>query len=255
MLHQLSYQDKQMVNYASLIKKLANNESVHIVCQGDSITYGHDTMSSDVRPKKSDPTCEKTAEYPNHEQAGQTYPEALQKFCNKMYGNGKISITNRGYSGDWAEMSRKRWPHNPNADLHLLMLGTNDASNPYIPVNVQQHITKYVEDICNLIEQILDFHSAIILLTPPKHSNDSNIIIVAYHPSLKLVGKKYNIPVIDTTEFLKGYPFNDVHSDEVHYNTKGYTIFAAKIGSLIAGLSNIYQPFTIESNQIVIPSF
>ncbi len=255
MSDQLSYQDKQMINYASLTKKLTNNESVHIVCQGDSMTYGHDTMSSDIRPKKSDLTCEKLAEYPDHEQAGKTYPEALQEFCNTMYGKGEISITNRGYSGDWAEMSRKRWIKNPNADLHLLMLGTNDATNPYIPIDVQQNIEKYVKDMCLLVEQILDFQSAIILLTPPKHSKDDNLMVVNYRQVLKLVGKKYNIPVIDTTEYLKGNPFNEIQSDEVHYNTKGYTIFAAKIGALIANISHIYNPMKIEANEMIIPSF
>lgn len=250
----LSYQDKQMVYFASLIKKLSKNEPVHIVCQGDSMTYGHDDESHDIRPKKSDPTCETELEYPDHHQAGKTYPEALQEFCNRLYGQGKVTVTNRGFSGDWAEMSRSRWPKNPQADLHLIMLGTNDASNPYIPIDVQQNITKYVKDLGQLIEHILDEKSAIVLLTPPKHSNDNNLLITLYRQCMKIVGKKYHIPVIDATEFLKAYPLEEVQSDEVHYNTKGYTIFGAKVAGLIAGLSHIYEPYTIDRNQVIIPS-
>ena len=253
--NQKGYPDKQITNYAKLLKKIVNNEPIHIVCQGDSMTYGHDTESSDIRPKKSDPTCEEAATYPEHEQAGKTYPEALQEFCNMMYGKGKVTVTNRGYSGDWAEMSKKRWDTNPQADLHFLMLGTNDASNPFIPLQVQKDIVKYIEDMGKLIEQILDFKSAIVLLTPPKHSIDDNLLIVAYRQALKLLGKKYTIPVIDSTEFLEGYPIKYVQSDEVHYNTKGYTIFAAKVASLLAGISHVYDYFTIDSNQLMVPSF
>lgn len=249
------YPGKQIQYFTKLLAKMAKHEPFRIVCQGDSMTYGQDTTSPDKRPAKSDPTCEQKSAYSYHEQAGKTYPEALQEFCNIIFGNGKVEIINRGYSGDWAEISKERWKNNPNADLHFIMLGTNDScTNDYVPNVVQQNITKYVEDMSALIEQILDFGSAIILLTPPKHANEEDLIRAAYRQAVWALGKKYLIPVIDTTEFLISYPYQEVQSDDIHYNSKGYTVFAAKIAGILAGLGAAYHPFLVRANQMILPS-
>jgi len=257
--HQLpskeDYTGKQIRYFSVILKKMAKQEPLRIVCQGDSMTYGQDTNSPDRRPPKSDPTCEKESLYSYHEQAGKTYPEALQEFCHWIFGRGRVEIINRGYSGDWAELSRNRWKTNPKADLHLVMLGSNDSCTlDHVPRDIQQNISKYGKDMGTLIEQILDFGSAVVLLTPPKHANEEDEVRIAFREVVWALGKKYGIPVIDTTDFLISYPYLEVQSDEVHYNSKGYTLFAAKVAGILAGLSAVYRPYILRGNRIITPS-
>lgn len=251
----ISYRDKQASNFAALLKKVSVGDPIKIVCQGDSMTYGQDDTSPDSRPGGSDPTLDPSQNYSGFRQAGKTYPEALLEFSSKMYGEGLVTVLNRGYSGDWAEKSRERWNTNPNGDLHFVMLGTNDSSNAsYVPPDVRQNLIKYIEDMSLLVEQILDFGSAVALLTPPKHSIDNVDIREAFRQALQVVGKKYHVPVIDTADFLKAYPFNEVQSDITHYNTKGYTTFAAKVGGILASIGSVYSPLTIRDKRPIIPA-
>ncbi|QKE76031.1 SGNH/GDSL hydrolase family protein (plasmid) [Arthrobacter citreus] len=220
------------------------------------MTYGQDTYSHDKRPAKSDPTCEKDLAYSYHEQAGKTYPESLQEFCDDIFGEGFVTVINRGFSGDWAEISRKRWKRNPHADVHFVMLGTNDSTtNSYVAKEAQQNIEKYINDMSKLIEQILDFGSAVVLLTPPKQSNETDLMRTAYRRILQLIGKQYHVPLIDTTQFFKPYPHQEVQSDVVHYNTKGYRVLAAKIAGILASMSSLYVPFYVRDKSAIIPSF
>lgn len=250
----LSYRDKQVVSYASLLKKITEGTAIKVVCQGDSMTYGQDTVSGDKRPAMSDPTLD-TSETRVQEQAGKTYPEALQEICNSTFGAGKVTVVNRGFSGDWVERSMTRWTVDPEADLHFIMLGTIDsATYPEIPVDVRQVITKYVTDMSKLVEQILDWGSAVVLLTPPKQSLDGSLILQMFRRALRGVGAKYDIPVIDSQDFLQAYPYSSVQSDGVHYNTEGYTSFGAKVAGVLASISSVYSPLRIHHMKTILPA-
>lgn len=250
----IMYGQKQSMYYAECTKKVVARNAIKVVCQGDSLTYGQDETSPDKRPPGSDPTLDPDGIYTAHTQAGKTYPEALQEFCNSMFGSGMVTIVNRGYSGDWADASRTRWTRNPNADLHLVMLGTNDAStNSFVPPDVRQNISKYVEDMSKLVEQIIDFGSAVVLLSPPKKENDSDAMLESFRKALQIVGDRYLIPVFDSQTFLSAYPFSTIQSDNVHYNTKGYTTFGAKVAGLLSGLGSVYKPLVLSPKQVVLP--
>lgn len=251
-----SYQLKQITAFASLLKKRINNQHITVVCQGDSMTYGQDTFSPDRRPAKSDPTCEIDYTYSEHEQAGTTYPESLQEFCDDIFGKGLVTVINRGFSGDWVEASMNRWKQNPHADVHFVMLGTNDSTtNFYVAKEAQQNIEKYITDMSKLIEQILNLGSAVVLLTPPKHSNEIDLMRNTYRKTLQLIAKHYQVPIIDTTQFYKPYPFQEVQSDNVHYNSKGYRLLSAKLAGILASMSNIYHPLQVRNQSVMIPSF
>lgn len=247
---------KQAKNHAKLLGKLAKQQSIRIVCQGDSMTYGQDTKSSDKRPAMSDPTLDQSV-IRTDTQASVTYPEKLQACCDKIYGGG-VTVINRGYSGDHAEASYKRWTTNPNADLTFLMLGTNDAAGTgWVPSDIVGNLERYMSDMSLLIEQLLDWGSAVVLLTIPKHALNSEVIFEAYREALIALGVKYNIPVVDSTDFLTGYPYLDVHEGGVsgwHYSGKGNGIFGAKVAGLFAGIGKIYNPYTIRNNQAIIPT-
>lgn len=250
------YEDKiKKINSEKLAlfyKKLKFDEGVTIVCQGDSLTYGHDVTSSDKRDAMSDKTLD-TSVIRTETQAGKTYPERLQEIMNEVYGENKVNIINRGYSGEWVENSKKRWSENPNADLHLLMLGTNDALNDMTPY--VGDIEKYIESYFELVKHIvLNFNSAVIILTPPKTRATDNLLLNNFRRGLYLFCQRMSIPLLDTNEGFEGTRY-DVSSDGVHMNTKGYSYFAERcvapilIGEGVLNKLDLYNGSTIQCGE------
>jgi lysophospholipase L1-like esterase len=236
------YPKKQTELLSSFYRKITKGDAVKIVCQGDSITYGQDTVSSDKRPADTTPADNGTTH--TFTRAGKTYPEALQENLQAVYGT-QVTVINKGYSGDWVEASFNRWNKNSNADIALIMLGTNDSNlgASWVPSDVKGNLTKYIADMRNLIERFLDWNTAVMLLTPPRLYSQEDFktttshVTESYRNALFQIGKEYNIPVIDAEEFLNGFDAT-YYSDSVHLNTKGYTAFASRLTSVFIGMLN-----------------
>lgn len=235
----IEYQKKQTEYLANFYKKITHDKIATIVCQGDSMTYGQDNNSADNRPADTNLTDDGTAH--TQPRAGKTYPEALQENLQAIYGN-QITVINKGYSGDWVEISYNHWNANSNADLALVMLGTNDSNlgASWVPGEVKGDLSKYIIDMRKLIERFLDWSTPVILLTPTRLYNQENLetttshITESYRNALFQLGEEYNIPVIDTELFMNGWD-DTYYSDTVHLNTKGYTAFASRLTSILIG--------------------
>jgi lysophospholipase L1-like esterase len=238
----IDYSKKQTELLSSFYRKITKGDAVKIVCQGDSMTYGQDTVSSDKRPADTTPADNGTTH--TLARAGKTYPEALQENLQAVYGT-QVTVINKGYSGDWVEASYNRWNANSNADIAVVMLGTNDSNlgATWVPSEVKGNLTKYITDMRKLIERFLDWNTAVILLTPPRLYNQesfkttSSHVTELYRNALFQIGKEYNIPVIDAEEFSNGFDAT-YYSDTVHLNTKGYTAFASRLTSVFIGMLN-----------------
>ena len=218
------YREKQSTLIAKGFEKIRTAQAFIIECNGDSLTYGHDTVSSDIRA--ADTTLTPSGAAHTATRASISYPEALQTFLTEVYGDGKVTIINRGYSGDTTKTSFEHWTTPSGADLAMVMLGTNDAS--------KQTIEDYLLWYRKLIERHLDNGTAVIILTPPKTRNTTDVKLDSYVNAVFALAKEYGISVVNVQEIMSNYS-QDIYSDNVHFNGKGYNILGARLASIFIG--------------------
>lgn len=236
-LRKLSYKYKQSELISKFYINLTKKQPLKWIAEGDSLTYGHDVTSADIRPPSTTLTDNGVAH--TYTRASITYPEKLQENLREVYGVEHVVI-NKGYSGDYAGLSYEHWNHNENADIALLMLGTNDASDsPQVPVNTRRNIEIYVRDMRKLIERFLDWDTPVMLLTPPRRKEQefigmTNNYVEPFRQALHFLGEEYDCPVIDVQEMFNGSD-NSFYSDSIHFNGKGYTNLANRLTSMFVG--------------------
>lgn len=225
------YRKLQSYLYTTVFRKLRLFQPVEIDCGGDSMTYGHDEYSADNRP----PSTEITPDNYGHvaKRASVTYPEALQTFMNQVYGEGVVTVKNKGYSGGTTENAYPMWTRNDNTDLAILCYGIND-SNKY---DAETFLYWYRK----IIERYLDWGTAIVLLTTPRIASKDIINPDTFDNAIYQLGKEYGIPVIDSDVMMRGYG-REYNSDGVHFNGRGYMVWASRIASILLGDGVLRMP-------------
>ncbi|MDH6373527.1 lysophospholipase L1-like esterase [Paenibacillus sp. PastF-3] len=223
-------QSQQAILLAKFYQKLRNGLETKIICKGDSLTYGYDLISSDIRPGINGSTTTI---------ASATYPEKLQEYLNQIYNN-KVTVLNRGYSGDWVKQGFYRWQTYQASDLTICMYGTNDYNASWVPDDIRGNIEQYLYWYEQFIVREILWGKAVIILTSPKMQSAAANALDVFRNSLYLLGEKYGVPVIDAEKFSKNYPIS-IYSDTVHFNGAGYSVFAARLASVFIGegLKNI----------------
>lgn len=223
-IRMLLYRSIQSTLLHKAFLKIRNNEAFKLVCMGDSLTYGYDVVSGDRRPPDSVPTPDGSTHL--FDRASVTYPEALSDFLNEVYPAG-VTVETRGYSGSTTESNFPKWAgSNPNSDLTVIMLGTNDsAQNKGIP--------NYLQWFRKIIERELEWASGVILLTPPRR-RDVSIKDDAYANAVFNLGAEYGCPVVDMMEMTANMSASNF-SDGTHLNGDGYRYLGARIASLFIG--------------------
>lgn len=211
--------------------KLRNDAGVTICCLGDSLTYGYDTQSSDrldgsiygINGSQTD-------------RASKQYPESLEDCLNSVYGDGKVTVINRGYSGDTAATSYDRWQIPSGADVTVIMLGTNDANSSW---GTKVDVETYIDNYEKLLLREVFWNSAVVIAIPPTSSSASNRNLDIFRNALVILAYKYGIPVVDVTEFISIYNYDSpeygIHSDGTHFNGRGYEIIGAKMAAVFLG--------------------
>lgn len=220
----LEYKEKQSTYIAKAFEKIRTAQAFSVECNGDSLSYGHDTTSADIRP--ADSTLTPSGDNHTATRASTTYPEALDSYLSEVYGSEKVIVYNRGFSGDTTQKSFNHWTTPSGADIAMVMLGTNDAS--------QQTIEAYLSWYRKIIERHLDNGTAVIILTPPKTRNTTDTKLDSYINALYTFAKEYGILVVDVQEIMSNYS-QDIYSDGVHFNGKGYSILGARLSSIFIG--------------------
>lgn len=215
------FRKKQNLLMSNSFKSIRNNIATTVCCQGDSTTYGHDTVSSDRRPANSDPTLDQSQTY-TYTQATISYPEALQEYVNRVGLN--INIINRGFSGDTVSTSYARWDTPSGAQLTFMMFGLNDFGGS---------IETFRDTYIKLISREILRGSAVVLLTPfktkqPRKEIDS-LTNVIYD-----LGKMFGVPIIEMDRMMDNYSAS-IHSDDFHLNGAGYRMIGARLTSLLIG--------------------
>lgn len=229
----------QIFQYGNFYRKLRKNESVQICCMGDSMTYGQDTTSADRRPP--DPNLMPDGSAHTHDRASITYPEALQNYMREIYPN--VTVITRARSGDWVRKGYQRFFPKHNSDLTVIMYGTNDSRATWVDADYRGNLKLFIQWYEQLIIREVLWGKGVIILTPPQLENDTDIDVDTYRNALVELGRKYCVPVIDAQEFTTNY-LNDIYSDSVHFNGKGYSVFGSRVASLLYG-EGCHKPYFI----------
>lgn len=236
---------KNIVLLANYYKKVIRHSgTLNIGCMGDSITRGVDTVSDD----RVQSTITTDSGYTQTTSvAGTTYPEKLQDLMQTLFTDFQTNVYNYGISGSTVKDACTYWTQNKNTDLMLMMFGINDGNETY-EGNYYGDISQFVYYYETLIKRYLNFNTAIMLLTPTgnisgnmgnsefKYNNRT-----AYIQAVRMLGKKYNIPVIETTSEITNNFTDSEFSESVHMNTKGYSLFASRLCACLIN-ANINQP-------------
>lgn len=206
-------------------RRLRNtDDKLTIACFGDSLTYGYDVNSSDIRPADETPTDDGTMH--TKTRASVSYPESLQEFFDLIYP-GRITIKNMGFAGDTTKTAYAHW-YASGADLVIFMLGTNDAN--------KQSITDYTLWYRKLINRELENGSSVVILTPPKRKLLADKNIATYRNASIILAKELNVPCVDMVNELANIDYSN-YSDTTHFNGKGYRYLASRVFAIVSGES------------------
>lgn len=197
---------------------------------GDSLTYGSDVTNSRPGTNGSDIT-----------RATTTYPEAVMEYLNQVYINanleGRISIDNLGYPGDWAPKGYERNATKSTADLTIIMYGTNDSRRAsYEDAGKVDVYLYWLEQI--VIRELL-WGNPVLLMTPPKTQN-LDIQVDAFREGIKGLADKYNIPLLDATQIFESYSAN-IYSDATHFHDTGYKVLGSRVAASLIGAGPHYK--------------
>ncbi|UVT31170.1 hypothetical protein SEA_OTTERSTEDTS21_4 [Gordonia phage OtterstedtS21] len=215
------------------MKKLRNGEAVKIVARGDSITYGHDTVSPDVIAAPTETLPDGTKH--SFTRSPAPWPLVVQNRLNETYPGGLVTVENQGYSGDWVQRGYNKWPNNVGADITIISYGTNDASASGVPEGIRGNLQEYVWWLEKMIIRDLTWGSAVVLLPPMRQRGHSpSVLLDSYRNATRGLATAYGIPYIETEELLATAPW-DCWSDGNHLNTKGNNIVGSRLAAAFVG--------------------
>ena len=229
----------QNINMSKFVQKIRNTDSgVTINCFGDSITYGYDNHSEDKRPPING-----SIDY----RASVTYPEKLSECLNIIY-KGKVGVNNVGFPGMTTVTGYEKTKNVETVDCTIMMYGIN---NVVVPTDYQNDIKTFIEYYEQMIVRQILRGSFVILLTPTNMRDNGTQTIDSLGKSLYKLAEKYGITLLNTQEFMTGYDFNKIYSDDVHYNGVGYGILGSRIASVILSTS-LQRKFDIGANDCLL---
>jgi len=199
----------------NIVERMINGETVVIVCYGDSITFGLNSVTG--------------------EQSVTSYPLTLQAILRSYYNNNNITVINEGYSGrqsdelagdDYIYLVTR---HNP--DMIILLCGINDNDGITSGSGVVVPVTDYKLNLESIIKKV---GKPCILMSPTPYwyANDNPILmndrIKIYIEATREIAEKYNTRHVDlSTMVLNDYLYdiynhNDISPDNIHYSDAYY---------------------------------
>lgn len=202
------------VSFTALLILLASScvkqESMRIACVGDSITEGFGISY----------------------QSCNSYPARLDSILGKEYDvlNFGRSATTMMEDGNFPYWSAKEFNNMLayHADVHIIMLGTNDAKlfqwNPDKFKASAQHL---IDTLYSVNPKTKIYLCHCIPARATKWEITDSVISTQTNPCIDDLSKAYNLPLIDMYEIMK--PHIDLIFDSIHPNPAGTKIMATAI--------------------------
>lgn len=191
-----------------------------IACVGDSITFGAGV-----------PLTHKT----------QSYPAYLQKLVKDRYQVLNYGLSGRTLmvSGDqpYGEENFYQISHDVNADIYIIMLGTNDSKKNNWAFAGESGV-HYEEELTAFVRSYLDLssHPTVYLMQPPKafsskYEISDETIRVEIHEIVARVADQTGANLIDLYAFSESHP--EWFGDTIHGNAEGNRRIAEYIYEII----------------------
>lgn len=214
-----SYMAKNLRLLSIANNKLRTDAELKIVCVGDSMTVGHDSVSADRIPGPNNNP------YPV---APIQYPGRLQERL-KLLTACNVTVINRGYSGDTAKRCYERWGANPGCDVAHIMLGINDSGGVDGTT-----ITEYGEFMEKLITRYIDWgHGVVIHTATAQNFNNGNSGGPRFTQYIRGIAQAYGCPVFESEEVNQHCEYDAIYSDGTHFNKAGYAKYGDAVASFI----------------------
>ncbi|MGF6563373.1 GDSL-type esterase/lipase family protein [Erwinia aphidicola] len=208
--------NSQLLGIANNILRTGGN--ITIVCQGDSLTAGHDTVSADRIPSP----------YGNpFTVAPIQYPSRLESKL-ELLTSSAVTVINRGYSGDTAMLSYNRWATNPGGHVCHLMLGINDSE--LAGGETFEQFCEYYEKI---IRRHIDEGRGVVLHTATPGVYGQNDGGSRYTQYVRSIASAYGCPVFESEGVIQYCKHSSVYSDIYHFNKAGYSKYGDAVASFI----------------------
>lgn len=205
---------------ASFYQKLRNGDSVKIVFQGTSITYGYEVPGPN--PPINGAPATRSAEQ---------FPEATDSILQSW--GYKSKVTNHGYPGDQTVQGLTRWPNDTIADVLFIEYSYNDMAD-YEGFGYTQTMQSFRIKMDTLIDRGLKNGSWVILLAPASidYNSPFSLPIILCRQVIYDIGRARNLPVIDMALVTKvfGDNYNDFLLDGLHLSAAAYL----QVGKYIA---------------------
>ena len=233
------YRERNIKLLAQFQYKCRTKQSVKIVCQGDSITAGMDTTSTDVVP----PTGADAIVNPTITHATIEYPARLGVFMNYVSGI-PVTVVNQGVSGHTAKEGYEYWTTNPNADVVFLMYGINDAD----PINSTHE--EYMQYMELLIRRYIDWGCGVVIMACASGGTGrTDPLFQKFAQQAKSMATVFGCAYMNANEVLYYIPQGAVEADGTHLNSAGYSKLGEAVAGFIlaGGVLSAYKPLSQET--------
>ncbi|EJB9160674.1 hypothetical protein MXG92_003760 [Salmonella enterica] len=215
-----SYRDRCIKKLADVDYKVRNRIGINVLFQGDSMTAGFDTTSTDVvSPENGDWATHATT----------TYPERFISYLSEQSGC-LATGTIRAISGFTAKQAyeQSEWQTNPNCDIAILMYGLNDAGG----IEGATHEI-YLEYMDKLIKRFIDWGMGVVVMTCANGGYGSgDQKAQSYAHQIKNLATVYGCAYFNANQVQYNRYFGAVQSDSTHFNSLGYSILGCDLATM-----------------------
>lgn len=222
----------------------ARNLELKITLQGDSITYGHDTVSSDVIAAPTDILPDGSTH--SFTRSPRPINISLQKNLREIYGRENITVENRGYSGDYAKRSYERWRTSNNSNITMFLLGQNDSGASYVPEDQRTYNAFYKWNLMLAIREIIRGSAVIFTDGYNTRSNNGGDVRATFMEMNSKIAETIGVLFLETSTMLYGCN-KTFFSDGVHLNTKGNDRMGARLTPFFVN-KQMLDPVKINAN-------
>lgn len=231
-----SYRDRCITKLAEVDYKIRSKGAFNILFQGDSLTAGFDTKTTDT-------VAAENGDWARH--ATTTYPERLSSFLLEQSGATATRVI-RAISGYTAKQAYENpdWQTNPGCDLALIMFAVNDAS-----VDTQANHDAYIDYMERHIKRFIDWGMGVVVIASAVGSyGQVSQAAQRYARQIKNLATIYGCAYFDGAEVHNNKEFSSVVSDGIHFNSQGYAILGEAIAAMMmaGGLLPSYKPISSE---------
>lgn len=191
----------------AVLRRMADGETIKVVCIGDSITYGQlDAGGVAATP----------------------YPARLQALLREFYGNSNITVVNKGVAGSTVQDMLDRFATDVTAeapDLIVFNGGQND-SRPPAAISVDE----YASDVETYLNRCRPRPVIVLGVSPRAFENLGSNVVHFYRRTLAKIAQDRGLPYVDANARFqalykaRAYGRGRLSSDGAHLSLEGYRL-------------------------------